>query len=188
MKRHFTLLAVLMLLFLATAGCIDIHLANDLLVPKKEIEIEYEFFTYNFNHSFSSTPTDPAEIYSEQFELEVKPQTKHMRIDIEVGMRSLKEIWDSIPNGTLKDYLEEFVGRLFELADQRYVEITISKPEGDVIYDKRFNQSIADEIPLISGPMDGIWIIDVEAAGVGLEDLDYNDHFSIDVVLNEIKE
>jgi hypothetical protein len=190
MKKHFTLVSVLLLLFLATAGCIDIHLANEFLVPHKEKEIIFEWFSYNFNHSFSSTPNEPVEIYSEQFELEVKPQTKHMRINIETEMRSIKEIWDSIPNGTIKDLLEDLIGRVFEFVDQRYIEITITMPDGFVIYEGRFNQSIDHEIPLISSPMEGIWLIDVEASGAGFEydEISYHDSVSIDVILNEIKE
>lgn len=190
MKRHFALLAVLMLLFVATAGCIDIHLANDFLVPKKNEIIEFEWFNYNFHHSFNSTTTQPLEIYDEEFELEVKPKTKHMRINLEVEMRSIKEVWDSIPD-EIKEYLEDLAERLFEYADQRYIEITISMPDGFVIYNERFNQSAVVELDLISSPMEGIWIIDVEASGVGYKytegDLEYHDSFSIDVVLNEIK-
>jgi len=188
MKRHFAFLAVIMLLFLATAGCIDIFLAEEYLVPKKVVPIKFEWFNYNYNYNFSSTLNEPVEIYSEQFELEVKPQTKAMRIDIEVGMRSIKEVWDEIPDNAVKEALEDLMERLFEFADQRYIEITITMPSGDAIYDERFNQSVVHEIPLISSPMEGIWIIDVEAAGVGLDELSYHDHFSIDVVLNEIKE
>ena len=188
MKKHFALLAVLMLLFLSTAGCIDIFLANEYLVPQKKKVIEFEWLNYNFNDSLSSTVNEPVEIYREQFELDVKPQTNAMRINIEVGMRSMKEVWDTIPNGTFKDLLEDLMERLFEFADQRYIEITITMPDGNEIYNERFDKSAVVELDLISSPMQGIWIIEVEAAGVGHDDLSYHDSFSINVVLNEIKE
>jgi hypothetical protein len=190
MKKHFALISVLMLLFLTTAGCIDIYLANEFLVPKKERKVVFEWHDLNFNHSFSSTPNEPVEIYNEQFDVEVKPKTKHMRINVEIEMRSIKEVWDAIPNGTIKDLLEELVGRLFEFADQRFIEITITMPDGFVIYNERFNQSADVELELISSPMEGNWVIDVEASGAGIEydEISYHDFFSIDVVLNEIKE
>ncbi len=187
MKRHFALLAVLMLLFLSTAGCIDIFLANEYLVPQKKKVIEFEWLNYNFNDSLSSTVNEPVEIYSEQFELDVKPQTNAMRINIMVVMRSMEEVWKSVPNGTLKDLLEDLMELLFEFTDQRYIEITISMPNGNDIYNERFDQSGVVELDLISSPMQGIWIIEVEGAGAGLDELSYHDEFSIDIVLNEVK-
>ena len=100
----------------------------------------------------------------------------------------MKEVWDEIPDNAIKEALEELMERLFEFADQRYIEITITMSDTNVIYNERFNQSAVIELDLISSPMQGIWIIEVESAGAGLDELSYHDHFSIDVVLNEIKE
>jgi hypothetical protein len=190
MKKLFALVAVLLLMFLTTAGCINLDLANEFLVPKKDEVVVFQWSTYNFNDSFESSTTAPLEIYDEEFEVEVKPQTKAMRINIAIVMRTIQEIWESLPE-ELKDILEEWAERLFEFTDQRYIEITIKMPNGNEIYNERFNQSTNLELDLISTPMEGIWIVRVEANGAGYRytegDLEYHDSFSINVILHEVK-
>lgn len=191
MKKLFALVAAVLLLFLTSAGCINLDLANEYLVPKKEKKVVFQWSTYNYYHSFNSSTTMPLEIYEEQFELEVKPQTKHMRINIEIVMRTIQEVWESLPE-EVKDILEELAERIFEFADQRYIEITIDMPNSNTVYNERFNQSASIELDLISSPMEGIWIIGVQASGAGYTytqgDLEYHDSFSINAILNEVKE
>jgi hypothetical protein len=190
MRKYLALATILVLLFLTTSGCLDIYLVRDLLVPKEEVEIEYEWQDYIFDHNFSSSPNNPLETYSEDFEVPVKPRTDLMRIDISIEMRSIREVWDAVPNGTIKDLLQDLVEQIFEYADQRYIKITISLPGGDPIYENTFNQTTTAEIGPINSPGEGNWVIEVDAAGVGYlsGDLEYHDAFSIKVVLREIKE
>jgi hypothetical protein len=190
MRKYLALATILVLLFLSTTGCIDIYLARDLLVPREEEVVEYEWQDYNFDHNFSSSPNEPLELYSEEFEVPVKPRTDLMRIDISIEMRSIREVWDAVPNGTLKDLLQDLVEQIFEYADQRYIEITISLPDGFELYKNTFNQTTTAEIGPITSPGEGNWIIEVDAAGVGYAsgDLEYHDAFAIKVVLREIKE
>ncbi len=192
MRKLMAFLVVFLLIFITTAGCIDIHLLKDLLVPREEEKIEYHIVEYSFNHSFISIPPDNIlEIYDEEFKVPVKPLTKHMRFDIGIVMRSADEIWETIgkyiPNGTLKDLIEQ----LLELADQRYIEVTITLPDGFELYKNRFNDTENVELPLIYNPGEGNWTIAVDAAGVGTpegEELVYQDSFYITAIINEPKE
>lgn len=193
MRKYLALATILVLLFLTTSGCLDIYLARDLLVPKEEVEVEYEWQDYIFDHNFSSSPNEPLELYSEEFEVPVKPRTDLMRIDISIEMRSGKEVWEIINDtfpGPIKEVILEWLEQILEYTDQRFIDITISLPNGEEIYSNKFNQTTTAEIGPINSPGDGNWIIEVDAAGVGYQsgDLEYHDAFYIKVVLREIKE
>jgi len=195
MRKLMAFLVVFLLIFITTAGCIDIHLLKDLLVPREEEKMEYHIIEYNFNHSFVSIPPDNIlEIYNEEFKVPVKPLTQHMRIDIDIVMRSASEIWETInetwPGGDIPEWLEDLVKQLLELAGQRYIEITITLPDGFELYKNKFNDTENVELPLIYNPGEGNWTIEVEAAGGGIEfqGLAYSDSFYITVVINEPKE
>lgn len=195
MRKLMAFLVVFLLIFITTAGCIDIHLMKDLLVPREEEEMEYHIVEYNFNHSFVSIPPDNIlEIYSEEFKVPVKPLTQHMRFDIDIVMRSASEIWETINDtwpGEIPEWLEDLVKQLLELAGQRYIEVTITLPDGFELYKNKFNDTENVELPLIYNPGEGNWTIAVDAAGGGIEfspELAYNDSFYITVVINEPKE
>ena len=192
MRKYLALATILVLLFLSTTGCIDIYLARDLLVPREEEVVEYEWQDYIFDHNFSSSQNEPLELYSEEFEVPVKPKTDLMRLDISIEMRSIREVWDAVPNGSIKEALQDLVEQILEYADQRYIEITVSLPDGFELYKNTFNQTTTVEIGPITSPGEGNWIIKVDGAGIGYKyqsgDLEYHDAFSIKVVLREIKE
>jgi hypothetical protein len=195
MRKHLAFLVVYLLIFLSTAGCIDIHLVKDLLVPREEEKIEYWIKEYNFFYSFNSTQEDPIEIYNKVYSVPVKPLTEHMRFDIDVVIRSAEEIWETI-NETFNPGPEitEWVERLLELAGQRYVEVTIKSPDGVEWFNYKFNDTEKIEFPPetpLPGPGEGNWTIEVDGAGVGkelIQGLAYYDKFSIHVVLNEPKD
>lgn len=190
MRKYLALATILVMLFLSTTGCIDIYLARDLFVPQEDVVVVYEWQDYIFDHNFTSPLNNPLELYSEEFEIPVKPRTDLMRLDISIEMRSIREVWDSVPNGTIKEALQDLVEQMLEYADQRYIEITVSLPDGFELYNNRFNQTTTVEIGPITSPGEGNWIIDVVGAGVGYEsgDLEYHDAFAIKVVLREIKD
>jgi hypothetical protein len=199
MKKILTLTSVILLLILSSSGCIHIHLAKDLLVPKEDKTVEYIYQSYRFSDNLTSNiPLEVLEIYDEQFPLEVKPKTEHMRIDISITMRSAHEliriINDTVPDDRPgKEYLLELLEQALEYADQRYFKVTIKIPESDDFkFQYRFNQTDQVEVGLISSPKDGTWIIEVEGAGIGggseSMGFEYHDAFSVDIVLKEIKE
>ena len=194
MRKYFALLTILVLLFLTTTGCIDLYLVNEFLVPHEVIEEEFVWQEYNFHYGFNSTP--PAEIlelYSEQFELEIKPKSQQMRIDIAVEMRSaeqFEEIINQTP-GPFKEFLLELLEQALEYADQRYIEVSILLPDGFVLYSNRFNETTSVEIGPILNPGKGTWIIEVDGAGIGGGaefGYEYHDAFSIDTIVKELKE
>jgi hypothetical protein len=192
MRRFFALVAVIILLFLSTAGCIDIYLLDEYLVPREEKPLEYIWQNYHFDYNFTSTFTEAVELYSETFEVEIKPQSQQMRFDLSVHMRSAEEVWEIINDSLdVPDWLEELVQRMLEFTDQRYIEITITLPDGFELYNRRFNQTTDVKLDLISSPTEGIWLIEVEGAGSGFDEfqgVEYKDSFSIDVIVKELKE
>ncbi len=198
MRKLMAFLVVFLLIFISTAGCIDIYLVRDLLVPHEEKTIGYQITEYNFNHSFISIlPDNILEIYNEEFKVPIKPLTKHMRFDIDVVMRSGEEIWETINEtwpGDIPDWLEDLIEQMLELAGQRYIEVTITLPDGFELYNYKFNDTENVEIPEdkpLGNIGEGDWTIEVEAAGVGYkfsEEFAYHDSFSITVVINEPKE
>jgi hypothetical protein len=195
MRKYFALLTILVLLFLTTTGCIDLYLVNEFLVPRDDPPLEFVWQEYHYHYGFNSTPpAEILEVYNEQFELEIKPKTQQMRIDVTVDMRSAKEVEeiinDTLPEGDIKDAILEFLDQIFEYADQRYIEVTIKLPDGFEVYHNRFNQTAAVEIGPVLNPGEGTWIIEVDAAGIGgdVGGYRYQDSFSIDAIVKELKE
>lgn len=196
MRKQFSFLVIFLLIFVSSAGCIHIYKFEDLFVPQKEEEIEYWHVEYNFNHTFWSTPNNPIEVYTEEFDIPIKPQTDNMRFDFDVIMQSGSELWETI-NETIpwniSDELEDLIEQVLELASQRYIEITIKSPEGEEWFNYKFNDTkkiqFPEQTPLV-GPGEGNWVIEVDAAGAGLGtgELGYQDSFSIVVVIREPKE
>jgi hypothetical protein len=195
MRKQLAFLVVFLLIFLSTAGCIDIHFVKDLLVPREEEKIEYWIKEYNFGHSFNSTQNDPIEIYNNVSTVPVKPLTEHMRFDIDVVMRSAEEIWETINESGLPipQEFKDWVEQILELVGQRYIEVTIKSPDGVEWFNYKFNDTEKIEFPPetpLPGPGEGDWTIEVEGAGGGIEvfGFAYYDKFSIHVVLNEPKD
>ena len=201
MRKYIALFVVVLLIFTTMAGCIDIHLFKDLLVPKDEKVIDYTTNHYNvMTKSFNSTvfPFDPdnlIESYNEEFEVPIIPLTESVLFDIDVQMESGEEIWeiinDSWPLGDPPEQLKEIVEQLLLLASQRYIEVSITSPEGVEWFYARFNDTEKLDTDRIQSPGEGDWIVHVEGAGIGvdLNDLSikfaYHDSVSIDVTIRE---
>ncbi|UCE73666.1 MAG: hypothetical protein JSV56_11660 [Methanomassiliicoccales archaeon] len=197
MRKYLAFLVVFLLILVSTAGCIDIYLIRDMLVPPKEEKIDYVVTEYNFTHSFTSSPNDPIEIYNEVFVVPVKPLTENMRFDIDVVMRSGEEIWETINESIpvdIPDEIEELIEQMLEIASQRYIQITIKSPDEVEWFSYKFNDTESIDFPEdtpLSSPGEGEWTIEVEGSGGGYEvtdEISYHDSFSIVVVLSEPKE
>ena len=201
MRKYIALFAAVLLISTTMAGCIDIHLFKDLLVQKDEEVIDYTTIRYNVvTKSFNSTvdPFDPENIienYNEDIEVPIIPLTESMLFDIDVQMESGEEIWeiinDSWPLGDPPEQLKEIVEQLLLLASQRYIEVSITSPEGVEWFYARFNDTEKLDTDRIQSPGEGDWIVHVEGAGIGvdLNDLSikfaYHDSVSIDVTIRE---
>ncbi len=201
MRKYIALFVVVLLIFTTMAGCIDIHLFKDLLVPKDEKVIDYTTNHYNvMTKSFNSTvfPFDPdnlIESYNEEFEVPIIPLTESVLFDIDVQMESGEEIWeiinDSWPLGDPPEQLKEIVEQLLLVASQRYIEVTITSPEGVEWFYARFNDTEGLDTDRIQSPGEGDWIVHVEGAGIGvdLNDLSikfaYHDSVTVDVTILE---
>ncbi len=196
MKKQIALLVVFMLMFLFSAGCIDIYLVKDFLVPHEEDKIDYVYREYTVaQHNFTSRlPDEPIVRVDKQYEVPIIPGTDHIRFDIRVEMTSIEDVWGPISellpdNSTIK----EFVDQIIEQANQRYVEVTISSPDGEEWFNHKFNNTDDMEFPAEGQPLrqpeEGEWIIVVEGAGSGgtILDFEYHDSYTIDVSIKEPK-
>ena len=193
MRKYAVLFVAFLLLFLSTAGCIDIFLARDLFAPRDEKETIYVTRTYPIgNYSFTVDIANlEIDTFNEEFTHIIKPLTQSMRFSIDVFMRSADEVVEIINNSPLPDDLKdpvlEFLEQALMLAGQRYVEVTITSPEGIEMYNNKFNVTAEDEL-FLYGPSDGDWTVHVEGAGVGFDEFygfKYHDEFNIDVTVHE---
>lgn len=199
MRRHIALFAVILLIFTSTAGCIDIHLFKDLLVPQEEEVIEYTTSRYNvMTKIFNSTvfPFDPDNIiesYSEDFEVPIIPLTESVLFDLDIQMESGEELWEIINEtwpGGVPDQLKEIIEQLLLVASQRYIEVTITSPEDVEWFYGRFNDTESLDTERIQSPGEGDWIVHVEGSGIGIDltelvEFAYHDSVSVDVTINE---
>lgn len=201
MRKYIALFAVVLLISTTMAGCIDIHLFRDLLVPKDEKVIDYTTNRYNvMTKSFNSTvfPFDPdnlIESYNEEFEVPIIPLTESVLFDMDVQMESGEEIWeiinDSWPGGDPPEQLKEIIEQLLLVASQRYVEVTITSPEGVEWFHARFNDTEGMDTDRIQSPSEGDWMVHVEGSGIGVDLSDlgiqfaYHDSITVDVTILE---
>jgi hypothetical protein len=201
MRRYIALFVVVLLIFTTMAGCIDIHLFKDLLVPKDEKVIDYTTNRYIvMTKSFNSTvfPFDPdnlIEKYNEEFDVPIIPLTESVLFDMDVQMESGEEIWeiinDSWPGGDPPEQLKDIIEQLLSVASQRYVEVTITSPEGVEWFHAQFNDTESMDTDRIQSPGEGDWIVHVEGAGIGVDLSDlgiqfaYHDSVTVDVTILE---
>jgi hypothetical protein len=207
MKKLLALLSLFVLLFTSSAGCIDIYLFNEWLVPQEDEEIEYEdvevlVASHTFNSTiniFSFNIDDLIEHHKVNATVSIPEGTAGLRFNIYVQMRSAQDIWEDLNetlngtiNGTLYNLLASLVEGLILYGSQRYIDITISKPDGTLWYDNRTRISMEDEVRLAKADP-GEWSVVVEGDGVGFdfsqyfEDLKLEDSFTITAVIRQPK-
>jgi hypothetical protein len=200
MRKYIALLTVFLLIFLSTAGCIDIHLAKDLLVPHKEDKVKWisKEFSPLASHNFTSNyvALEFIEHYEEDVPVAIVELTDHMRFDIEVYMRSAENIWHDIEeliNGTgVGENIAPYIESILELLSQRYVEITILKPDGTEWDYFRTNETAKTEVS-IRGPEEGDWMVEIVGDGMGIPSaiipgVEIQDSFNINLLIRQPKE
>lgn len=207
MKKLLAMLSLFILLFTSSAGCIDIYLFNEWLVPHEEEEIEYKdveliVANYTFDSKlniFSLNLDDILDHHRENGTVPIVEGTAGLRFNIYVQMRSAEDIWedlnDTLNNSIDNPYYDEIAAAI-EAAiiylSQRYVDITISKPDGTVWYDNRTRVSMETEVRLAKADP-GEWSVVVEGDGIGfdfssiLEDLKLEDSYIITAVIRQPK-
>jgi hypothetical protein len=207
MKKLLALLSLFVLLFTSSAGCIDIYLFNEWLVPQEDEEIEYEdvemvVANYTFKSSFNPITLNFDEILNSHRENGTVPiveGTAGLRFNIHVQMRSAEDIWEDLNdtlNGSIDNPFYDQIAAAIEAAilylSQRYVDITISKPDGTVWYDNRTGVSMEAEVRLAKADP-GDWSVVVQGDGIGfdfsdwLEDLKLEDSFMVTAVIRQPK-
>jgi hypothetical protein len=186
MKKLLALLSLFVLLFTSSAGCIDIYLFNEWLVPQEDEEIEYEdvevlVASHTFNSTiniFSFNIDDLIEHHKVNATVSIPEGTAGLRFNIYVQMRSAQDIWEDL-NETLNGTIN---GTLYNLL--------ASLVEG--LYDNRTRISMEDEVRLAKADP-GEWSVVVEGDGVGFdfsqyfEDLKLEDSFTITAVIRQPK-
>jgi len=200
MRKYIALFTAVLLLSTSMAGCIDIHIFRDLFVPTEEEVIDYTTNRYNLMTKIFNTtlipfnPDNILESYSGEFDVEIIPMTDSVLFDIDVQMESGEEVWEIINEtwpGDLPDELEERVEQILEAASQRYIEVTITSPEGVEWFHARFNDTESVDTDRIQSPSEGEWKVYVDGVGVGPDatdfgiELAYHDSISIDVTIRE---
>lgn len=207
MKKLLTLLSLFVLLFTSSAGCIDIYLFNEWLVPHKDPKIEYKDvevivanYTFDSNlNIFTLNLDDIIDHHRENATVPIVEGTAGLRFNIYVQMRSAEDIWEDLNdtlNGSIDNPYYDQIAAIIEAAilylSQRYVDITISKPDGTVWYDNRTRVSMEAEVRLAKADP-GDWSVVVEGDGIGfdfsevLEDLKLEDSFIITAVIRQPK-
>ncbi len=206
MKKILALLSLFLLLFTSSAGCIDIYLFNEWLVPHEEEEIDYKDvevivanYTFDSNLNLLSLNLDDIlDHHRENATVSIVEGTAGLRFNIQVQMRSAEDVWKDIndtlngTNSTIFNLLAPYIEGVILYLSQRYVEITISKPDGTVWYDNRTRVSMETEVRLAKADP-GEWSVVVEGDGIGfdfssiLEDLKLEDSFLITAVIRQPK-
>lgn len=206
MKKILALLSLFLLLFTSSAGCIDIYLFNEWLVPHEEEEIDYRDvevivanYTFDSNLNLLSLNLDDIlDHHRENATVSIVEGTAGLRFNIQVQMRSAEDVWKDIndtlngTNSTIFNLLAPYIEGVILYLSQRYVEITISKPDGTVWYDNRTRVSMETEVRLAKADP-GEWSVVVEGDGIGfdfssiLEDLKLEDSFLITAVIRQPK-
>ncbi len=110
-------------------------------------------------------------------------------------MESGEEIWeiinDSWPGGDPPDELKEIIEQLLLVASQRYIEVTITSPNGVEWFHARFNDTESLDTDRIQSPGEGDWNVHVEGSGIGVDlsnlgiQFAYHDYVTIDVTIRE---
>jgi hypothetical protein len=201
MKKIITLLVLFLLIFTSTAGCIDIYFIRDNLVPKDDDKVEYEDIEYVVaSHNFTSQilPPDPNKFighYEENFTIVVPEGTEAIKFDIDVIMRSAKDIWSDVNdtiNRSVIDQLTPYVEMILLFFGQRYLEITLRKPDGTEWYHNTTREGMDVDFRIPS-PQDGNWQLDIVGDGMGIEPaliqgFELEDSFIIKVLIKQPKE
>ncbi len=207
MKKLLALLSLFVLLFTSSAGCIDIYLFNEWMVPQEDKEIEYKDVEIIVaNHTFESdfNPLNPnmddiLQHHRVNATVPIVEGTAGLRFNIYVQMRSAEDVWEDLNdtlNGSIDNPWYDQFAAAIEAAilylSQRYVDITISKPDGTVWYDNRTRVSMEAEVRLAKADP-GDWSVVVQGDGIGfdfsewLEDLKLEDSFIITAVIRQPK-
>ena len=207
MKKLIALLSLFVLLFTSSAGCIDIYLFNEWLVPQEDKEIEYKdveviVANYTFDSNLDIPTLNFDEIidsHRENATVPIVEGTAGLRFNIYVQMRSAEDVWKDINdtlngtiNSTIYDIVAPYAEAIILYLGQRYVDITISKPDGTVWYDNRTKVSMEAEVRLAKADP-GDWSVVVQGDGIGfdfssiLEDLKLEDSFIITAVIRQPK-
>ncbi len=182
-------LVVLIALTTTTSGCIDIFAAREYLIPEKDTSVEYrQIEKVALQHHYTSQLSllQPLEEYQTQHEINIVDNTKLLELDIELEMirgdqlpeevkEALEQLKDLIPQlGNASEYLDSL---------KRHVWVTLSKPDGSLWKELRFNSS-AKHIERIFSPQTGVWTMTIESKGFGSEDI-YQDVLEVVVNANE---
>ena len=156
-------------------------------------------YTFDSNlNIFTLNLEDIIDSHRENATVPIPEGTAGLRFNIYIQMRSAEDVWEDInetlnaTNSTIFDLVSPYIEAVILYLGQRYVDITISKPDGTEWYDNRTRVSMEAEVRL--GESDpGDWSVVVEGDGIGfdfsaiLEDLKLEDSFIITAVIRQPK-
>jgi hypothetical protein len=189
--RRKTLGAVLSLLFVSIAmpGCLSLVLGRELMEGARgEPEVRDTTLAYDISHTFLTDATTPDQVHETKTEkIPIDHTVQLIIINFQVSMH-YDDIDDIVPDFVPSNFLDQM--------DQRYVEVSLRPCDsngancGAAVYYERTNKSFAqnrtvlnaDEMPFI----DGMWRLDAEGQGVGIETgtpLDFQDSWTLRVTV-----
>lgn len=161
------MLLMFILMMLLTSGCIHIDLGNPFKDPEEK-PIDYKITTKaELKHVFDMNE-DPDGKYSETEPFYIQKHTEWINISITVEINSYDILNSSLLN---LSFLEQ------------YVHVMITDPDGELFYDKKFEESVDIKSPI--PPTTGPWKLQVDGKGWG--DEENQDNYKIIVVVYEPK-
>jgi hypothetical protein len=175
-KIVIVILIIIPMVVMNFSGCIDIELAKGLMGEEEEPRGFHTVTKKGFpvEHEFDLLQNPTGYDYNKQHSIAIKKNTMWMNITFEITINDIEPI--NITNESLRDIIIDLLNLI-----HRHVEITLINPKGEIIVQEDYEDSV--ELQLFAGvedPIDGIWIINIEAIGAGYEG-QFNDGFMVDV-------
>jgi len=180
MRRFLAVMALLVLVFSSSTGCISIYLAKSLFVPEDEDRIQYGGENIVVSHKFVTVITDQNTVdFSNVTTFYVDNTTRYIDMTLKVSIPKLPEI----TNQSWREIVDEYVDM------ERYVNVTLYDPEGKVVHTDTVNKTTEHPIQYrrIGNPAKGTWRLRVKATGIGIEALEVYDRFTAKVITSTIR-
>jgi len=158
-------------LVLSASGCLDIYGARDVFgkkpAPGKPVYKDRSKFS--LAHNFETKITDPSSWnYAATCRTMVKKNTEWLKVVIQVTLMDLPANFSQLP---------------YKIPE-RYVRVEVKMADGSQWVDSRY-MATAQETVVATNPIDGPWSVYVEATGVGVAQLGYQDNFKVFLSVRE---
>ena len=174
--RTLLTLSVILILVLASSGCLSIDSVKDLLLlQREEPELVYWKVTpAPVNEYWEANSLFPPDTYSTTATFKVKEGAKWIKVEHNIDL----------PSAIIGDQIPLNLSIVFEPE----VTLRLRMPNNEVYWERNFTVTDIGTFT-IQSPQSGIWTLRIEAKGYGLEagQADFKDTLSVVVDLYEPK-